>query len=107
MSVTTPTKEYECEIDTGDAAPVTCRNPRFWPHETPIIEKAIANLVQLGFADQIHDGKWLSKPLLVEKTYQGSVTDIADFVWQFCVNYIVLNTVTKIIAMPTAVSTVR
>ena len=28
------------------------------------------------------------------------MTDIADFVWRFCVNYIALNAVTKIIAMP-------
>ena len=40
--VTTPIKDYECEIDTGNAAPVRCRNPTFGPHKTPIIEKAIA-----------------------------------------------------------------
>ena len=98
--VTTPVKDYECEIDTGNAAPVRCRNPTFGPHETPIIEKAIAKLVELGLADQIHDGEWLSKPLLAAKPHQENVTDIADFVWRFCVNYIALTAVTKIIAMP-------
>ena len=50
--------------------------------------------------DQIHDGEWLSKPLLAAKSDQGNVNDIADFVWRFCVNYIALNAFTKIIVMP-------
>ena len=98
--VTIPVKDYECEIDTGNAAPIRCKNPTFGPHETPIIEQAIAKLVELKLADQIHDGEWLSKPLLAAKPHQENVTDIADFVWRFCVNYIRLNAVTKIIAMP-------
>ena len=87
-------KDYECEHDTGDTAPVRCS-------ETPIIEKAIAKLVELGLAYQIHDGEWLSKPLLAAKLHQENVTDIADFVWRFCVDYIALNAVTQIIIMPT------
>ena len=100
QGVTTPVKGYECEIDTGDAKPIRCKSPTFGPHETPIIEKAIAKLVESGLADQIHDGEWLSKPLLAAKPHQENVTDIDDFVWRFCVNYIALNSVTKIIAMP-------
>ena len=34
------------------------------------------------------------------QAHQENVTDIEDFVWRFCVNYIALNAVTKIIAMP-------
>ena len=98
--VTTPVKDYVCEIDTGDAAPVCCRNPTFGPRETPIIEKAIAKLIELGHVTQIHDGAWLSKPLLAAKPHQENVTEIEDFVWRFCVNYIPLNSVTKVIAMP-------
>ena len=56
QGVTTPVKDYECEIDTGDAKPIRCKNPIFGPHETPIIKKAIATLVQLG-PDQIHNGE--------------------------------------------------
>ena len=98
--VTTPVKDYECEIDTGDAKPMRCRNPNFGPLETPLIEKAIAKLVELTHVSPIHDGQWLSKPLLAAKPHQENVTDIANFVWRFCVNYIALNAVTKIIAMP-------
>ena len=46
--VTTHVKDYECEIDTGDAKPIVCRNATFGPRELPIIEKAIAKLLALG-----------------------------------------------------------
>ena len=38
-SVTTPVKDYECEIDTGDAKPIRCKNPSFGPLETHLVEK--------------------------------------------------------------------
>ena len=34
------------------------------------------------------------------KPHQEDITDIEDFVWHFCVNYIPLNAVTKAIAFP-------
>ena len=98
--VTKPVKDYECEIDTGDAKPIRCKNPNFGPMETPLIEKAIAKLIELGHAGQIHQGEWLSKPILAAKPHQENITDIEDFVWRFCVSYIQLNSVTRIIAMP-------
>ena len=98
--VTTPVKDYECEIDTGNARPVACKNATFGPREQPIIEKAIAKLLELGHIKQIYEGEWLSKPLLAAKPHQENVTHIEDFVWRFCVSYIRLNSVTKIITMP-------
>ena len=98
--VTTPVKDYECEIDTGNARPIRCRNPTFGPLETPLVEKAIANLVELGHGEQIYHGEWLSMPLLAAKPHQENITDIEEFVWQFCVNYIALKSITKIIPMP-------
>ena len=67
--VTTPVKDYECEIDMGDAKPIRCRNPSFGPLETPIIEKAIAKPIELGYAGQVHQEEWLFKPLLVAKPH--------------------------------------
>ena len=46
-SIATPVKDYECEIDTGNAAPVRCRNPTFGLHEMPIIEKLLSSLLNL------------------------------------------------------------
>ena len=42
--VTTPIKDYECEIDTGDAKPIACPNATFGPRELPIIKTAIVFL---------------------------------------------------------------
>ena len=98
--VVVPIKNYECEIDTGNAQPIACKKAVFGPREAPIIEAAIAKLVELDHVYQIQDGEWLAKPLLAPKPHQENVTDIKDFVWRFCVNYIPLNSVTRIVAMP-------
>ena len=76
------------------------QKPYFGPLKTPLIEKSIANLVELGHPKQIYHGEWISKPHLDAKPHQDHITDIQDFVWQFCVNYITLNSVTKIVDMP-------
>ena len=55
--VTTPVKDYEREIDTGNARPIRCRNSGFVPIEIPLIEKAIANLVELGHDKYIYHGE--------------------------------------------------
>ena len=81
--VTVPVKDYQCEIDTGRARPIACKNPSFGPRELPIIKKAIAKLLELGYVLQIFDGAWLSKPLLAPKPHKKNVTDIQSFVWRF------------------------
>ena len=98
--VVTPVKDYVCDIDTGSARPICCRNPTFGPLETPVMEHAMAKLLDLGHIRQIIDGQWLSKPLLAPKPHQENVTSIDNFVWRFCVNYAPLNTVTRVVAMP-------
>ncbi len=68
--VTCPVKNYECEIDTGTVRPIACKNPTIVPLKMPIIEQTIAKLVKLGHVKQIHEGEWLSKPLLAPKPHQ-------------------------------------
>ncbi len=46
--VTVPVKDYEYEIDTGNARLIACINTTFGPRETPLIEQAITKLVELG-----------------------------------------------------------
>ena len=92
--------EGECEIDTGSTRPIACKNPKFGPQETSIIEKAISKLLDLKHIIQFFSGEWLSKLLLVAKPHQENVTCIDNFVWHFCVSYVALNLVTRIIAMP-------
>jgi hypothetical protein len=64
------------------------------------MRRCIAALAKVGHIEQITDGQWLFKALLVPKSYQETVCNIEDFVWRFCVNYIPLNGVTQIIAYP-------
>jgi len=64
------------------------------------MKKCISKLLKLGHIRQIHDGQWLFKALLAPKPHQEHVRNIDDFVWRFCVNYIPLNAVTRVVAYP-------
>jgi hypothetical protein len=64
------------------------------------MQKSIAALEKVGQIRQIHDGQWLFKALLAPEPHQEHVSNIKDFIWRFCVNYIPLNQVTRRIAYP-------
>eukprot|EP00957_Ditylum_brightwellii_P212190 15367054-Ditylum_brightwellii.AAC.2 len=64
------------------------------------MEAPITALLHGEFIDEIADGEWLSRATLAPKPHQEAVTSIDDFVWCFCVNYIPLNQITKLIAYP-------
>eukprot|EP00957_Ditylum_brightwellii_P017615 1326985-Ditylum_brightwellii.AAC.1 len=69
-------------------------------HESKIMEKSSNALLHDNFIEEIVEGEWLSQATLAPKPHQEAVTNINDFIWQFCVNYIPLNQITKIIAYP-------
>jgi len=58
------------------------------------MRKCIASL------EKLHGGGWMFKALLAPKPHQEHVKNIDDFVWQFCINYIPLNQVTRPVAYP-------
>jgi hypothetical protein len=60
----------------------------------------MAALEKVGQISQIYDGQWLFKALLAPKPHQEQISNNADFVWQFCLNYTPLNQVTRQIAYP-------
>jgi len=93
-----PVKDYSCVIDTGTARPIAVKKIHYGPREIPIMRKCIAALETLGHIRQIHDGEWQFKALLAPKPHQDHITNIEDFVWRFCINYIPLNQVTRVIA---------
>jgi hypothetical protein len=64
------------------------------------MRNAIAALEKVGHIQQIHHKRWLFKALLTPKPHQEHVRDIDKFAWRFCVDYIPLNSVTRIIAYP-------
>ncbi len=95
-----PVKNYECVIDTEDARLIAVKKILYGPREIPIMWTAIAALKNVGHIRQITDGCWLFEALLAPKPHQKHVCDINKFVWRFCINYIPLNSVTRIIAYP-------
>ena len=84
-------------IDTGDTPPIAVKKIMYGLNKVPITRKAIAALEKVGYIRQIMDGRWLFKAVLMPKTHQEHVRHITDFVWRFCVNYVPLNVVTRII----------
>ncbi len=96
----TPIKSYECVIDTGTATLILIKEINYGTQETPIMRKCIAALAKVGRIVQVHDGRWLFKALLAAKPHQEHVSTINDFIWRFCINYIPLNQVTRLIAFP-------
>ena len=95
-----PVRDYECVIDTGNHRPISVQKIHYGPREIPIMEKSIAALLKLGHIKQIHGGSWQFKALLAAKPHQEDITNIDNFVWRFCVNYIPLNMITCLIAYP-------
>jgi hypothetical protein len=96
----TPIWDYVCVIDTGTAAPIAIKKINYGTREMPIMRKCIAALEKVVHIIQIHDGRWLFKALLAAKPHQEHISIINNFVWHFCVNYIPLNQVTKLIPFP-------
>jgi hypothetical protein len=95
-----PVKHYECVINTGNSRPIAVKKILYGEQETVIMRKCITALAKVGHIRQITDGGWLFKALLAAKPHQEHVRCIDDFVWQFCVNYIPLDSVTRLIAYP-------
>jgi hypothetical protein len=95
-----PVRHYQCIIDTGSAALNAVKKIHYGPWEIPIMHCSIAVLEKIGQISQIHDGQWLFKALLAPEPHQEHISDIANFVWQFCMNYFPLNQVTRLIAYP-------
>ena len=90
-----PVKDYQCVINTGTARPICVKKIQYRPRETPIMRKCIAALAKLGRIRQMHNGEWMFKALLAPKPHQEHISNIADFVWRFCINYIPLKQVTR------------
>jgi hypothetical protein len=97
-NVTIPITGYECFIDTGKGKPTVARNIHYGLHETPIMQAAIdALLDNKQISVDIHSD-WLSKAVLAAKPHQEHVTNITDFIWRFCINFIAVNQRTRILS---------
>ena len=91
---------YECDIDTGDAAPVPCGNIRYGVREAEIMRKHITAIVDMGHIYEIERSQYLSEATLAPKPHQKGVHDNCNFKCRFCVIYVRLNRITRVWAFP-------
>jgi hypothetical protein len=98
--VKSPVHGYELVIDTGDHQPIAVKKPHYGLHEIPIMEKTIDWLLNLGHIKRDVLSPWGFRITLAPKPHQEHVEDIKDYVWRFCVNYILLNKITRPVQYP-------
>jgi hypothetical protein len=79
------------------AAPIVIKEINYGTRETPIKHKSIAALEKVWQIWQILNSAWLFEGLLSRKPHQEQVFNMNNLVWCFCVNYIPLNQVTRLI----------
>jgi hypothetical protein len=95
-----PVKNYECLINTGTARPISVKKILCGERKTIIMCKCIVALAKVRHIVQTTDGQWLFEVLLAAKPHQEHIRSIDEFIWRFCVNFIPLNSITKLIAYP-------
>ena len=98
--VLVPIRKYKMVIDTGNNEPFKCRNPLYGTHETRIIEEQIQALLNNGCIVPDTESPFMSKIVLAPKRHQYGVTDVDDIIWRFCINYVGLKKITKVMAYP-------
>jgi hypothetical protein len=59
------------------------------------MEKTINWLLELGHIQREVLSPWGLRIMLEPKPYQEHVEDIKDYIWRFCINYILLNKITQ------------
>jgi hypothetical protein len=90
-----PVREYEMVIETGDHKPIAAKKPHYGMHEAPIMQKTIDSLLQLGHIAKDRTSPWGFRITLAPKPHQENVTDISEYNRRFCINYILLNKITR------------
>jgi hypothetical protein len=95
-----PLRGYKMVINTGKHKPVACRQPHYGLHETPIMQKTIVKLLDLGFVKPDSTSPWGARITLAPKPHQENITEMEDYIWRFCINYIRLNMVTRLAEYP-------
>ena len=90
-----PIQGYEMIIDTGEHKPIAVKKPHYGLHEAPIMQKTIDTLIQLKHIIPDSLSPWGFRITLAPKPHQENVTDIDEYVWRFCINYIRLNKITR------------
>ena len=98
--VTSPVYGYEFVIETGTHKPIRVKQPRYGMHEIPIMQKTIDELLRLKMIKLNVDSPYAFRITLAAKPHQEHINKIEDFVWRFCINYILLNQITRPASYP-------
>jgi hypothetical protein len=91
--VKSPVHGYNLVMDTGDHQPIAVKKPHYGLHKITIMEKMIDWLLNLHQKRRSLTLGILNT--LTTKPHQEHVEDIKDYIWQFCVNYILLYKITR------------
>jgi hypothetical protein len=89
--VKSPIIGYKLVIDTGDHQLIAVKKTHYGLHKIPIIKKTIEWLLSLGHIKRDVLSPWGFRITLAPKPHQEHVKDIKDYIWHFCINYILLN----------------
>ena len=95
-----PIKGYEMVIDTGASPPVNAKKIHYGIHESPIMQKTIDVLLKSRLIIEDSESSWNSNIVLAPKPHQEHITEIDDYIWRFCISYVALNLVTRVINYP-------
>ena len=85
-------------VDTGEAAPICVRPPRYGPHETRVINDLIAKLEANGLIED-DDGPWGAPIVLAAKANQEHL-HWSQYTWRLCVSYRKINAITRPFTFP-------
>ncbi len=93
-----PIRGFEFVVDTGNAAPIACKIPRYGPHESQVIMTLVYAMVENDIVVKCVSA-WAALVVLASKANQESIP-WHEYVWRLCVSYRRLNQVTCPYAYP-------
>jgi hypothetical protein len=84
---------FSFRVDTGDAARICYKIPRYGPHEAAVIDK-ISDHMRNNDLNETNTGSWGSLVVLAAKANQQFV-QWHEYVWRLCCAFRALNTITR------------
>jgi hypothetical protein len=88
-----PIRGYLFNIDTGTSKPITCKTPRYGPHESKVMERLIKTLEDKGMIED-NFGPYGAMAVLAGKPGQAHV-HWTEYIFRLCISYRPLNTITR------------
>jgi hypothetical protein len=93
-----PIRGFEFVVDTGTAAPIACKIPRYGPHESQVIMTLVHAMAANDIVEKCISA-WAALVVLAPKANQEAIP-WHEYIWRLCVSYRRLNQVTCPYAYP-------